>query len=138
RPSAEIKMNVIRVEAIREDPSLTFRPGCDLTVLKCDYQEIMLVAREFSSLARRDCNGKGADTVVFEQQTMMRLSRDIDWKLLMMDGKQVFGDKTQWLISSHPVAMIEASEIYGARKRAQRALAPQVEIRVEVAHCEFS
>src|SRR5207244_4846511 len=76
RPSAEIKMNVIRVEAIREDPSLALCPGCNFVVLKCDYQEIMLVAREFSSFARRDCNGKNADIVVFEQQTMMRLSRN--------------------------------------------------------------
>ncbi len=76
-------MNVVRAEPVREDPGLTFRPGCDLTVLKCDYQEIMLVAREFSSFARRDCNGKNADIVVFEQQTMMRLSRNIDWKLLL-------------------------------------------------------
>src|SRR5438876_4339898 len=83
RPSAEIEMNVVRPEAVRKDPSLAFRPGRDLVVLKCDYQEIMLVAREFSSFARRDCNGKNADIVVFEQQTMMRLSRNIDWKLLL-------------------------------------------------------
>src|SRR5437867_1631850 len=72
-----------RPEAVRKDPSLAFRPGRDLVVLKCDYQEIMLVAREFSSFARRDCNGKNADIVVFEQQTMMRLSRDLDQNLLL-------------------------------------------------------
>src|SRR5207248_993196 len=82
-PSAEIELNVVRPEAVRKDPSLAFRPGRDLAVLKCDYQEIMLVAREFSSFTRRDCHGKGADTVVFEQQTLMRLSRDLDWSLLL-------------------------------------------------------
>src|SRR5207244_9733680 len=83
RPSDEIKINGTRVEPIREDPSLALCPGCNFVVLKCDYQEIMLVAREFSSFARRDCNGKNADIVVFEQQTMMRLSRDLDQNLLL-------------------------------------------------------
>jgi len=64
-------------------PSLAFRPGRDLAVLKCDYQEIMLVAREFSSFARRDRDTKHANAVVFEQQMMMRLSRDLGWNLLL-------------------------------------------------------
>src|SRR5207249_342388 len=57
---------------------------------------------------------------------------------VMMDGKQVFGDKPQWLISSHPVAMVEASEIYRTRECPQRALAPQIEIPVEVAHRQLA
>src|SRR6266567_5108979 len=57
---------------------------------------------------------------------------------VMMNREQILGDKPQWLVGSHPVAMIEASEIYWARECAQRALSPQIEIRVEVTHRQLA
>jgi hypothetical protein len=54
------------------------------------------------------------------------------------DREQVFGDEPDFFWSRHPIEIIESREIHRPRERAQRSLAPEVEVRVEVAHDELA
>src|SRR5437016_4044499 len=54
------------------------------------------------------------------------------------DGEQVLGDEPDILLRGHPVAGVEAPQVDGVRVRPQRAIAPQIEVRLEVAQGELA
>src|SRR5713226_991800 len=59
-------------------------------------------------------------------------------QLVVVDLKKVVHDEPDGLLSGHPLQMIEAGEVYGARKGTHGSLPSQVEIEVEVAHGQFA
>src|SRR6266513_306438 len=56
----------------------------------------------------------------------------------MMNGKEILSDKPDGFVGGHPVKAVKACQIDGTRKSSQRALSPQVEISLEVAHGQFA
>lgn len=50
----------------------------------------------------------------------------------------MFGDEPDRFFRRHPVKTIESSEIHRARVAAQRALAPQIEIDIEITHGQLT
>ena len=50
------------------------------------------------------------------------------------DREQVLGDEPHLFLGGHPIEIVESHEIHRPRERAERSLAPKVEVRVEVAH----
>src|SRR5881397_3891837 len=56
----------------------------------------------------------------------------------MRDREEVLGDEPHLFFSGHPIEIVESREIHRPRERAERSLAPEVEVRVEVAHDELA
>ena len=56
----------------------------------------------------------------------------------MMDREQVLGNEPEVFFARHPGATIKTAKVYWPGKSAERALAPEVEIIVEITHRQFA
>ena len=54
------------------------------------------------------------------------------------DLAKMFGDKPDRFVSCHPIKMVEAGQIHRTRVATQRALESQIEINIEIAHCQLA
>src|SRR5206468_12206698 len=54
------------------------------------------------------------------------------------DREQVLRDEPHLSVSGHPLEIVESREIHGSRERAERSLAPEIEVRVEVTHGQLA
>src|SRR6185437_15937092 len=54
------------------------------------------------------------------------------------DGEQILRDEPDRLVGGHPVQAIEAGELDGVGKCAQRPFTAQVEIHLKVTECQFA
>src|SRR5438477_8502977 len=59
-------------------------------------------------------------------------------KRRVRDREQVLRYEPHLFIGGHPITIVEPREIHRPRERAERPLAPEVEVRVEVAHDELA
>lgn|SRR5579862_2206821 len=57
---------------------------------------------------------------------------------IMFDIEQVIDDEPYWLLGGHPVLFVEARQIHRNGIASKRALAPQVEVGVEVTESKFA
>src|ERR1700722_10089003 len=69
---------------------------------------------------------------------MEALFLSLSQQRVVLDIEQVVDDEPDGLVGGHPVLRVEALQIYRNGKAPQRALAPQVEVGVEVTHGQLA